>query len=107
MRIERYVNVATTAVPAFTDLSHDYNADKNMIEKAIENAIQNTIVIPFKEWCAGIWASFMCVSHYLCLYVAIGGVILLICGIKKGKKVAIIAGITYLGLLILNAIILG
>lgn len=78
----------------------------SIIQTAIEKAIQNTIVIPFKNWCFGLWSGFMVVSHYVCLLTAMGGVIFYICGIEKGKKVAIVAMLSYLGLQILNFVII-
>ena len=77
------------------------------IEEAIHNAIQTAIVIPFQTWALNMWNGFMGVSHYICLFTAVGGVIFCICGIEKGKKVAIIASLTYVGLQILNWFIVG
>lgn len=79
----------------------------NMIEIAIQNAIQNTIVIPFQTWVLQTWIKFVGVSHYACLGIAMLGGIAYIIGIEEGKKVAIIATITYLGIQLLNWVFIG
>ena len=97
------------AIPIFTDLTIDKTnlKDSGIIQSAIEKAIQNTIVIPFQNWCVNLWSGFIALSHYVCLFVAIGGVIYYICGIEKGKKVAIVSVLVYVGFQLINWIILG
>ena len=77
------------------------------LEGVIHNAIQSAIVDPFVTWCTNTWVSFVNTSHYLCLFVAMGGMICWICGFEKGKKVAIGAALVYIGLRVINIFVLG
>ncbi len=72
------------------------NADQGMIERAISNAIQNTIVIPLQQWLLNGWIKFVGLSYWLCLAIATTGVICAICGIPKGKKLAVCSIIFYI-----------
>ena len=118
------VIVAAKTIQAFTEIAPDVNpvAESNMIESAIRNAlkgtneaigsvveaaIHNAIFVPAKALLLKVWERFMAVSHFSCLVVASVGVVLMIVGIEKGKKIAIIATLTFLGLQILNWVILG
>lgn len=98
-----YIPVVATA----TTSTIEKVEEMGWLQEIIHNAIQSAIVDPFTNWCTDVWINFMNASHYICLFTAIGGVIFWICGIEKGKKVAIVATLTYVGLRILNMFILG
>lgn len=78
-----------------------------MIETAIQNALRNTIITPFQTWALNTWIKFVGVSYFVCLGVAMVGGITYIVGIDKGKKIAILATVTYLGVQLLNWFIIG
>ena len=104
-----YTPVALTkATEILSDTSPiTVDASQGMIEKAIHNAIQNSIVTPLQNWLLGVWIKFVRVSHFACLGIATIGVIVWIIGIDKGKKIAIISVAIYLGIQLLNWVILG
>lgn len=89
-----------------TDAVSD-NVTNNMIEKAIQNAINNTIVIPFQTWILNTWIRFSEISHIACLVVASVGIIMFMVGVEKGRKIAIVAVLSYLGIQLLNWVIMG
>ena len=94
-------------IPAVAAPVASTSVEMGVLEEAIHHAIQSTIVDPFTNWCTNAWLSFMNGSHYICLFVAMGGTICWICGFEKGKKVAIGAVLVYIGLRIINIFILG
>ncbi len=70
--------------------------NQNMIEKAISDAINSTIVQPFQEWLLNGWIKFVGVSYWICLAIATTGVVCAICGIPKGKSLAVKSIIFYI-----------
>lgn len=79
----------------------------NMTQSMIEKAIRNAIVIPFTNACVKGWIIFVEVGGIVTLFVAMGGLIAYIGGVKKGKNIAITCGTIHLLLQLLNYFIMG
>lgn len=98
-----YAPVIAKLSDGVVDEATSNSVTTNMIEKAINNAI----VIPFQSWVLETWARFVLSSHLICLGIAVIGATVYIVGIDKGKKVAIIAVASYLGIQFINYVIVG
>lgn len=66
------------------------------ITNAISKAITATIVEPFKAWCLNMWIGFVNISLPICVTGTLLGIILYMCGVKKGLTWSIVSVIIYL-----------
>lgn len=79
----------------------------SVTQSIIEKAIHNAIVIPFTNACIKGWIIFIEVGGMVTLFIAMGGLIAYIGGVKKGKSIAITCGTIHLILQILNYFTMG
>lgn len=69
------------------------------LKGTIVEAINEALVEPFKAWFAIKVMLFMRFSYWVCFFTIAAGLICRACGIRKGKKVAIIAALSYVFLI--------
>lgn len=97
-------------LPGYENIRGAYNidgADPGLIAQIVTDSLNIAIVEPLKEFFTRTWDGMVGGSFYICCIITIGGLIFMICGIDKGRKVAITSLLAYLGITVFDYIIKG
>lgn len=77
---------------------------KDYLAIQISKALNHSIIEPFKEWLYISALKGLIISREVCMTGCAIGIIVRICGIKKGEKIAIVSFLVYIGTLIIKVV---